>query len=253
MLPGSHRSGPGPHTSPALGEAVRLPGEQRRTGHREQEAAVSTTTSTTPDPRDPAPAGPGSTAGRHLAPPVADTDPVEGSGWWVLLLLGVLTVFYGLLVMSLRPAALASIVVFTGIGFIVSGVAQFLIAGGVDGGWRWVAYAGGALGIVAGVAAFAWPGPTLYVLAVITAWGFVISGLTRVVGTVLGSKAGLWWLGLGLGLFELLLGVWAIGSPVREVLLFVNLIGIFLIVSGVDAIIVAGAKRPGSRAGAAAA
>ncbi|WP_300016680.1 DUF308 domain-containing protein [Pseudonocardia sp.] len=232
---------------------------------------MSTTTSTTPDPPDPEFAGTGSTGGaasgdtppaartaKHVAAPTAgrttaETASVERSGWWVLLLLGVLTVFYGLLVMSLRPAALASVVVFAGIGFIVSGVAQFLIAGGIDGGWRWVAYAGGALGIVAGVAAFVWPGPTLYVLAVITAWAFVVSGLTRIVGTLLGSRAGLWWLGLVLGLFELLLGMWAIGSPLREVLLFVNLIGIFLIVSGVDAIVVAATKRPGSRADAAAA
>ncbi|MBC8090752.1 MAG: DUF308 domain-containing protein [Pseudonocardia sp.] len=170
-----------------------------------------------------------------------------GLAGWALLVLGVLTVFYGLLVMSLRPAALAGVAVFAGIGFVVAGIAQFLIAGQTDGGLRWIAYAGGTLAVVAGFAAFFWPGPTLLVLAVITAWTFVISGVTRVVGTLLATRSGLWWLGLVLGLFELLLGLWAIGSPVRELLLFVNLVGIFLVVSGVDAIIVATTGK--SRAG----
>lgn len=230
---------------------------------------MPTTTSTTPEPPDApsasteAPTGEAPSTGRtakHVAgpttarreggePPAA--EPSGRAGWWVLLLLGVLTVFYGLLVMSLRPAALASIAVFAGIGFIVSGIAQFMIAGEIGGGLRWVAYAGGTLAVVAGFAAFFWPGPTLLVLAVLTAWTFVVSGVTRIVGTLLGTRRGLWWPGLVLGLFELLLGLWAIGSPVRELLLFVNLIGIFLVVSGVDAIIVAAAGKTRARAGTA--
>lgn len=218
---------------------------------------MSTTTSTTPEPRDPeqreprdpVPAHAGPVAdGKRLAPPVeaaADGPDRAGaaSGWWVLLLLGVLTVLYGLLVMSLRPAALVGVAVFAGIGFLATGLAQFLLAGALDGAWRFIAYAGGAVGVLLGVAAFVWPGPTLYVLAVLTAWMFVVSGLSRVLGTLLGSKRGLWWLGLVFGLFELLLGLWAIGSPVREALLFVNLIGIFLVVAGIDAIVVAVAGR----------
>ncbi len=96
-----------------------------------------------------------------------------------------------------------------GIGFVVAGGVQFLIAGGMDRRWRWIAYVGGAFGIVAGVAALVWPGPTLYVLAVVTAWTFVVHGLTRIIGTLVDAKQGLWWLGLLLGMFELLLGMWA--------------------------------------------
>lgn len=167
-----------------------------------------------------------------------------------MLLIGVLAVFYGLLVMSLRPAALASVAVLAGIGFVVAGGVQFLIAGGMGRRWRWIAYLGGVLGIGAGVAAVVWPGPTLYVLAVVTAWGFVFNGLSRIIGTLVDAKRGLWWLGLVLGLFELLIGAWAIGSPLREVLLFVNLVGIFLILCGVDAIVLALGGRSEARAGA---
>lgn len=198
------------------------------------------TTPTTSDPGAGSPVG----AGRRTAPtPGAAPRPSESRGWWVLLVLGVLTVFYGLLVMSLRPAAVATLALLAGLAFVVAGAAQFLLAGALEGGWRYVAVAGGVLGIVAGVAAVAWPAVTLTVLAILTAWSFVVNGLTRLVATLVGSKRGLWWLGLLLGAAELALGLWAIGSPGREILLLVNLIGIFLVVAGVDAVVGAFAVR----------
>jgi uncharacterized membrane protein HdeD (DUF308 family) len=165
----------------------------------------------------------------------------------VLLVVGLLTVFYGLLVMSLRPAAVATVAVLAAFAFLVAGVGQLLLGGGLEVPWRWFAYAGGVLAIVAGIAAFAWPGLTLVVLAVITAWAFVINGLVRLVSTLAQAKRDLWWLGLVIGAAELLLGLWAIGSPGREVLLLVNLIGIFLVVTGVDSIFGAFAARSARR------
>jgi uncharacterized membrane protein HdeD (DUF308 family) len=158
-----------------------------------------------------------------------------------------LTVFYGLLVMSLRPVAIATVAVLAAIAFLVAGVGQLLLGGSLDMPWRWFAYAGGVIAIVAGIAAFAWPGLTLVVLALITAWAFVINGLVRLVSTMAQAKRDLWWLGLVIGAAELLLGLWAIGSPGREVLLLVNLIGIFLVLTGVDSIFGAFAARSARR------
>ncbi len=162
---------------------------------------------------------------------------------WLLLGLGIGSILWGLLVMSLRPAALASIAVFAGLSFLVGGAAQFLLARELDGGWRVLAYIGGALGLVAGIAAFAWPGMTIAVVAVFTAWSLVVSGILRIVGTFAGPRAELWWVGLVAGLVELVLGLWAIGSPERIVLLFVNLIGLWLVVVGVDSIVMAFTRR----------
>lgn len=175
---------------------------------------------------------------------------------WVPLIIGALAVFYGLLVMSLRPGALASIAIFAGVAFIVGGVAQLGMAHNHEGGWRWLAYAGGLIGIAAGVIAFVWPGVTLVVLAVIAAWMFVVNGVVRIVNSLAHRNRELWWLGLIAGIIELLLGMWAVGSPLREVLLLVNLIGIFLVVAGIDAVVTALSRptpQPGPTAPAAAA
>jgi uncharacterized membrane protein HdeD (DUF308 family) len=161
----------------------------------------------------------------------------------VLVVLGVLTVLYGLTVMSLRPAALATVALLAGFSFIAGGLVQLLVAGGLEGGWRWLGYVGGALGVVAGLAAFSWPALTLVVLAILTAWSFVLNGLVRILTTLLDTRPPLWWLGLVAGAAELALGVWAITVPGGEVLLLVTLIGIFLVISGVDAIIAGFAVR----------
>ena len=41
-----------------------------------------------------------------------------------------------------------------------------------------------------------------------------------------------WWLGLILGILELLLGIWAAGYPGRSLFVFVNLVGIYAVVYG---------------------
>jgi uncharacterized membrane protein HdeD (DUF308 family) len=162
---------------------------------------------------------------------------------------GLLTVVYGLLVMSLRPAALASVAVLAGFALIVGGVVQLGLAPEVEKGWRWLAYLGGVVGIVAGLTAFFWPVLTLFVLALVTAWSLVINGVVRIVDSVATRARELWWIGLIAGVLELGLGLWAISSPGRELLLLVNLIGIYVIIAGVDAIVVAlTAERSDERA-----
>lgn len=178
----------------------------------------------------------------RAGPPPTRIWPVAGS-----IALGLLTVLYGLLVMSLRPAALATIAVLAGIALIVGGITQLALANEVERSWRWLAYAGGVVSLIAGITAFVWPALTLLVLAVLLAWSFVIHGVVRIVGAVSGRDRDLWWLGLLAGAVELLLGLWALGAPGREVLLLVNLIGIYLVIAGVDTVVTALAGRPRQR------
>lgn len=151
--------------------------------------------------------------------------------WWVGLVVGIIAVLYGLFVLSLRPGSITSLAILAGISFIFGGIGQFALAQTMENG-RWLFYIGGALGVLAGVATFAWPDITIFVLAVFISWFLVIGGIFMVVGAFMGPKQDLWWMRIILGALMFVLGAWAIGSPAHSVSLFVNLMGFYLLLYG---------------------
>ena len=134
------------------------------------------------------------------------------------------------------------------IAFIFGGLTQFLVARRVDS-WRWLFYLGGVIAIAAGIAAFVWPDVTLRVMAIFLAWYLVLGGILTVIDAFLGPKFDWWWLRIILGVVMFLLGAWAIGSPLREVLLFVNLVGVYLLFYGLTEIVAAFALRSAGKGG----
>lgn len=202
---------------------------------------MSVPTASTPEPSAETPAA------QHRSSTASTAEEAAGApgrGMQIVaVVLGILTILYGLLVMSLRPTALASIAVLAAIALFSAGIAQLFLAGTVPGGWRWLAYLAGVLVIIGGVLALVRPVATLFFLAVVLAWSFVLNGIVRIVSSLV-DRQDMWWFGLIVGIVELLVGIWAIGSPGREVLLLVNLIGIFLIFAGVDAIVASLSARP---------
>jgi len=175
--------------------------------------------------------------------------PVEAARlWWLGLVAGIVSVLYGLFVLSLRPGSVQSLAILAGIAFIFGGITQFLVARRVDS-WRWLFYVGGLLAIAAGIAAFVWPDATLRVMAIFLAWYLVIGGILTVVDAFLGPKYDWWWLRIVLGVIMFLLGAWAVGSPLREVLLFVNLVGFYLLFYGLTEIVAAFALRSAGKGG----
>jgi uncharacterized membrane protein HdeD (DUF308 family) len=162
--------------------------------------------------------------------------PVPGAKWWwVALVLGILWVVFGMMVLSLRPGTLGALAILAGIAFIAGGVSQFMIATRVES-WQWLFWVGGVLGIIAGIAALAWPGETLLVLSVFLSWYLVFAGIFSIIGAFMGPKREWWWIGILVGVLEFILGVWAIGSPGRQLLLLVNIVGIYAILYGVSEI-----------------
>jgi uncharacterized membrane protein HdeD (DUF308 family) len=173
--------------------------------------------------------------------PVPDTrtrggvspDALRGlaDAWWLFLVLGILWILFGMFVLSYNVGSLLALAVFAGVTFIFTGVNQILTAGRMHS-WQWLWVVGGALSILAGIIAFVWPGRTILVLAVILAWFLVFKGIVDVVGALASIGRPWWWLGLILGILELLLGIWAAGYPGRSLFVFVNVVGIYAIFYG---------------------
>jgi uncharacterized membrane protein HdeD (DUF308 family) len=160
-------------------------------------------------------------------------DALRGltSAWWLFLILGVLWILFGMFVLSYNVGSLLALAIFAGVTFIFTGVNQILAAGRAES-WRWLYLVGGALSIIAGLIAFAWPGRTLLVISVVLAWFLVFKGIVDVVAAFTNHGRPYWWVTLILGILELLLGIWAVGYPGRSLFVFVNLVGIYAIFYG---------------------
>jgi uncharacterized membrane protein HdeD (DUF308 family) len=160
-------------------------------------------------------------------------DAVRGlaGSWWLFLLIGILWILFGMFVLSYNVGSLLALAVFAGVTFLMTGITQVMSAGRVHE-WRWLYLVGGALSILAGILAFVWPGRTLLVLAGILAWFLVFKGIVDIVAALSAHGRPYWWLGLILGILELLLGIWAAGYPGRSLFVFVNLVGAYAIFYG---------------------
>jgi uncharacterized membrane protein HdeD (DUF308 family) len=160
-------------------------------------------------------------------------DAVRGlaRSWWLFLVVGILWILFGMFVLSYNVGSLLALAVFAGVTFLMTGVTQIMGAGRVES-WRWLWLVGGALSILAGLLAFVWPGRTLLVLAGILAWFLVFKGIVDIVAALSAHGRPYWWLGLILGVLELLLGIWAAGYPGRSLFVFVNLVGVYAIFYG---------------------
>jgi uncharacterized membrane protein HdeD (DUF308 family) len=160
-------------------------------------------------------------------------DAVRGlaSSWWLFLIIGILWILFGMFVLSYNVGSLLALAVFAGVTFLMTGITQVMTAGRVHD-WRWLYLVGGALSILTGILALVWPGRTLLVLAGILAWFLVFKGIVDIVGALSAHGRPYWWLGLLLGVLELLLGIWAAGYPGRSLFVFVNLVGAYAIFYG---------------------
>ena len=157
---------------------------------------------------------------------------------WGVLALGVLWVCFGMFVMSYRAASLAAVVALAGISFLFGGLSQLVVASQVSE-WRPLFIVSGIVGVAAGIVTFAWPGATLFVLALLAAWFLVFFGLIHLVGALAGPKVQWWWTQLALGIAELGLGIWAVRSWEHSLVMLLTLVGVWGICYGVSEIFAA--------------
>jgi uncharacterized membrane protein HdeD (DUF308 family) len=160
------------------------------------------------------------------------------ASWWWFLILGILWTGLGMFVLSYRVSSLGVVAALIGVAFLFGGIAQLVVASRAPG-WRWLYITVGILGVAAGVLTFVWPGETLYVAAILTAWYLIVFGIFHLVGALAGPKLPWWWTGLLLGIAELVLGVWAVHSWQRSLFTLVTLVGVWAIFHGVNEIFAA--------------
>lgn len=159
--------------------------------------------------------------------------------WWVFLVTGIAWLIFAKVVLDADLGTVAAISVMAGFLFIAAGVNEFFIAGAVPT-WKWLHVVMGILFIVAGVVAFIRPAAAFLSLAAILGWYLIFKGfLDLVVSLSERHLNDLWWLGLVVGIAELLIGFWAAGSPRESVGLLIIWVGAGALARGIMEIILA--------------
>ena len=151
--------------------------------------------------------------------------------WWLLVLRGVLALFFGILALVHPFAALAALVILFGVWAFVDGVSALAL---FFGGWRsWQLVLVGLIGIAAAVITFFRPGITaLGLYGAVAGWAIARGILEIAIAFKLRRHiAGELWLIFG-GLASLLFGGLMIVLPMAGVLVLAWVIGVYAIVFG---------------------
>ena len=157
------------------------------------------------------------------------------AAWGWIVALGALWIGYGMNVLSFHAGSLVAVASLVGVAFLFGGSTQLVVASR-EPTMRWLNILGGILGVAAGILTFAWPGITLYVIAIMVACYLIVYGTIHIVSALAGPKLSWWWTGLLFGIAELVLGVWAARSWESSLVTLVTLVGVWAISRGVNEI-----------------
>jgi uncharacterized membrane protein HdeD (DUF308 family) len=150
-------------------------------------------------------------------------------GWY--LVWGILAMIFGFFVISYRHASVYAIIYLASGFFIVGGL--FEIVGAVRmARQRWLHLVFGVIWVGAGIVGFVWPHITIFIVAVLVGWGFLVLGLFDIVDSIRNHFVPFWWLYLIRGLIAVALGFLCIRHPGAPLTALVVLIGILAIVFG---------------------
>lgn len=162
--------------------------------------------------------------------------------WPIVVGLGVIMAIIGILLLVNPFSAVHVLAIYVAIGLIVSGVDEWAQSERHSAGWPGKLLA--AIWIVTGVIALAWPGVTLWALAVVVAVGLLIGGVAQLTFVLrFRRELPVWAIWAVDGLVSILLGVLALAWPNATVLVLAILLGLWVLIRGLATVVFGMALR----------
>ena len=176
-----------------------------------------------------------------------DTAQLAGRVWYWYLIAGIISIVFGIIVLSDVFAGLAALVWLTGFYLLYAGIIDLTSASVIRP--RWLSAIIGIVAIAGGMAALAWPGATLRVLALVLGISFIAWGVTRML-LAAGYRGDGWVWHLVAGAAFAVVGVIALVYPDPTVFALAVMLGITALLWGVFAVFLAFTIRRMGRDGA---
>lgn len=132
-----------------------------------------------------------------------------GVPWWLFLVTGILWLLISLVVLRFNITSVASVGVLLGVILIMAGVNEFIDMSARPG-WKWLHAILGVLFIGGGIWCIIHPIGAFYELASILGFLLLLKGSLDITVAVATKEINdLWWIGLVVGVLEILLAFWA--------------------------------------------
>ena len=160
--------------------------------------------------------------------------------WWIFLLTGIAWLILGWIALRFNPASIPTVGVLLGVYFLMAAINEFFIAS-VMSNWRWLHILMGIIFAFGAGWSFAQPYNAFWALASILGLLLIIQGTFYIIASVSTRDVNsTWWLGLIVGILEVLLGFWASQQyrPVQGALLLIW-VGFFALFRGFSEIVIA--------------
>lgn len=153
------------------------------------------------------------------------------SKWWWYAIGGIAVMVLGVLLLANLFDAATTLAVLVAIALAFQGIDEIVNASRYRS--RWPGYVVGGLYLITAVWAVAWPGITLWALAVVVGVGFVVSGLVEISMIArfhhhLPYRAAF----IALGVMTILVGVLALAWPGATILVLAVLLGVRVFIEG---------------------
>jgi uncharacterized membrane protein HdeD (DUF308 family) len=160
--------------------------------------------------------------------------------WWLFLLTGIAWLILAWIALRFTPASIPTVGALLGVFFLVAVFNEFFIAS-VRPSWRWLHIVMGIIFAFGAGWAFAQPYNAFWTLASILGLLLIFRGTLDIVTSASTREVNsTWWLGMVVGILEILLGFWAAQQylPVQGALLLIW-VGFFALFRGISEIVVA--------------
>ena len=129
--------------------------------------------------------------------------------WWLFLVTGILWMLIALVVLRFNITSIAAVGALMGAVFLIAGVNEFMQLGTTEG-WKWLHVLLGILFVGGAIWAFVNPIGAFYELAALLGFLLLFKGIFDISFAVVTKPVNeLWWLGLVVGILEILLAFWA--------------------------------------------
>lgn len=162
--------------------------------------------------------------------------------WGWIAFRGVLAVLFAIIAFFYPIATIITLAMFWGIFAVMEGITALVT------GWRmhkqgnkaWPYFLFGAIGIIAGLLAFVWPGLTSMVLVFMIGIWAIFGGMSEIIMSVgVRKQVDRWWILLLSGIISVLFGMFILYAPLEGMLTIIWVLAGFTLAIGIISIILA--------------